>query len=205
MNISDYSYFIFQDKKIRLLLYNKGIKVLNIDIAVLTIIRKSFTYTLPSRFRKFLIICQLILPSWRIYSSLSGIWGGRGKLFITLLFFGSFSPSNTNSYFIIFVKKTLSDIIFLWSHSPIMTKNLVNNAFENFVNIQYFVFISESLNIFHEKINCLDYNMEKTKKTYLNILEVNYSSTLEDLKKAYKRLALKWHPDKHSNNKHFAQ
>jgi preprotein translocase subunit Sec63 len=86
-----------------------------------------------------------------------------------------------------------------------MTKKLMNNAFENFVNIQYFVFISESLNIFHYKINCLDYSMEKTKETYLNILEVNSSSTLEDLKKAYKRLALKWHPDKHSNNKHFAQ
>ncbi|KAL0357519.1 UNVERIFIED_CONTAM: DnaJsubfamily B member 4 [Sesamum calycinum] len=34
---------------------------------------------------------------------------------------------------------------------------------------------------------------------YYNILKVNRSATDEDLKKAYRRLAMIWHPDKNSN------
>ncbi|KAM0932633.1 putative DnaJ domain, Chaperone J-domain superfamily [Dioscorea sansibarensis] len=36
---------------------------------------------------------------------------------------------------------------------------------------------------------------------YYNILKVNRSATDEDLKKAYRRLAMTWHPDKNPGNK----
>ncbi|KAK4402917.1 DnaJsubfamily B member 6 [Sesamum angolense] len=35
---------------------------------------------------------------------------------------------------------------------------------------------------------------------YYNILKVSRNATEEDLKKSYKRLAMKWHPDKNANN-----
>ncbi|XP_062089442.1 uncharacterized protein LOC133795974 [Humulus lupulus] len=40
---------------------------------------------------------------------------------------------------------------------------------------------------------------------YYNILKVNRNATDDDLKKAYRRLAMKWHPDKNRNNKKEAE
>ncbi|CAN0898588.1 DnaJ homolog subfamily B member 4 [Linum grandiflorum] len=40
---------------------------------------------------------------------------------------------------------------------------------------------------------------------YYNILKVNRSASEDDLKKSYRRLAMKWHPDKNPNNKKEAE
>ncbi|XP_059642455.1 uncharacterized protein LOC132284371 [Cornus florida] len=40
---------------------------------------------------------------------------------------------------------------------------------------------------------------------YYNILKVNRNATDDDLKKSYRRLAMKWHPDKNPNNKKEAE
>lgn len=40
---------------------------------------------------------------------------------------------------------------------------------------------------------------------YYNILKVNRNATEDDLKKSYRRLAMKWHPDKNPNTKKEAE
>ncbi|WOH06549.1 hypothetical protein DCAR_0625977 [Daucus carota subsp. sativus] len=39
-----------------------------------------------------------------------------------------------------------------------------------------------------------------TYKDYYQILEVDYDATEENIKLSYKKLALKWHPDKHKGD-----
>ena len=41
----------------------------------------------------------------------------------------------------------------------------------------------------------------KKKRDYYEVLGLTKNSTSEDIKKAFKKLAIKWHPDKNPSNK----
>lgn len=40
---------------------------------------------------------------------------------------------------------------------------------------------------------------------YYDVLKVNRNATEDDVKKSYRKLAMKWHPDKNPNNKKEAE
>lgn len=42
-------------------------------------------------------------------------------------------------------------------------------------------------------------------KNYYDILEINQNATLNDIEKAYQRLSLRWHPDKHTADRKLAE
>ena len=41
--------------------------------------------------------------------------------------------------------------------------------------------------------------------SYYKELEITKNATTDEIKKSYKKLALKWHPDKNPDNKEFAE
>ena len=47
--------------------------------------------------------------------------------------------------------------------------------------------------------------MNTPKKDYYTILELNRDASMDDIKKSYKKLAIKWHPDKNPDNRELAE
>ena len=47
--------------------------------------------------------------------------------------------------------------------------------------------------------------MNSPKKDYYTILELNNDASMDDIKKSYKKLAIKWHPDKNRDNRELAE
>lgn len=46
----------------------------------------------------------------------------------------------------------------------------------------------------------MEENDKPTYKDYYKVLEVDYDATEENIRLSYRRLALKWHPDKHKGD-----
>lgn len=57
------------------------------------------------------------------------------------------------------------------------------------------------MNGLREKIHNAKLELKKSKrKDYYKILEIEKTASVEDIKKGYKKVALKWHPDKHNQD-----
>ena len=48
-------------------------------------------------------------------------------------------------------------------------------------------------------------NFTKNNSKLYNILGINKSASSSEIKKAYRKLAMKWHPDRNKNNKKQAE
>lgn len=47
--------------------------------------------------------------------------------------------------------------------------------------------------------------MNTPKKDYYTILEINRDASMDDIRKSYRKLAIKWHPDKNPDNRQLAE
>lgn len=80
----------------------------------------------------------------------------------------------------------------------------LNVAMENFEegvrDLEKAYVIDPSVSGLKEKIRHVKAELKKSKrKDYYKIMNIAKDATEEEIKKAYKRQALTWHPDKHSN------